>query len=467
MACLLWFFCAWTGSRLFGADLEISDEALWTTAGKALSLLEQSSAVALEQRACFTCHHGSFPVTALQEAWSLGFPVGEKNLEDQLLRTLERLRANVERRQKDLGQQGDINGEVDAAGHSLWMLDLAGYPHDAITGGTASILLEEQNGEGFWTPALHRPPTVGSPFTSTFVALRGILAHADSLDREKVQASGQRALHWLESTAASDTEDRVYRLRALGLLDRDGAAFQSQLQEILGGQFEDGGWPQAFDWRRDAYATGTILAALRDTDAIPVRHPAFQRGLRFLLETQDATGAWHVRNRTAPVQPFFSSGFPFKRDQFISIAGTSWAAYALLVSMEAPGDLNRPAFAATRPALASFGQSRSHGWTEGQVAFFRSRIQPILENRCVSCHESRDGGKRKAGLALDHADALRAGGENGPVLDAMNPERGLLLRSVLGQEEGLERMPPKEPLSQEEIDFLRDWVLQGAPDPRF
>jgi hypothetical protein len=34
------------------------------------------------------------------------------------------------------------------------------------------------------------------------------------------------------------------------------------------------------------------------------------------------------------VQPYFESGFPYGHDQWISVAGTSWAAMALSLTVE-------------------------------------------------------------------------------------------------------------------------------------
>jgi hypothetical protein len=42
-----------------------------------------------------------------------------------------------------------------------------------------------------------------------------------------------------------------------------------------------------------------------------------------------ADGSWFVRSRSLPVQPYFETGFPHGRSQFISCAATSWATAAL------------------------------------------------------------------------------------------------------------------------------------------
>jgi N-acyl-D-amino-acid deacylase len=80
----------------------------------------------------------------------------------------------------------------------------------------------------------------------------------------------------------------------------------------------------------DAYATGQVLVALRDSGALTVTSPAYARGVRYLLDTQRADGSWHVQSRAIPLQAYFESGFPHGQDQWISAAATNWATMALI-----------------------------------------------------------------------------------------------------------------------------------------
>ena len=60
-------------------------------------------------------------------------------------------------------------------------------------------------------------------------------------------------------------------------------------------------------------------------------------GLKFLLSTQAPDGTWRVHTRMispAPVSPeYFSSGFPYGKDEYLSYAGSSWAVMAMLSSL--------------------------------------------------------------------------------------------------------------------------------------
>ena len=90
---------------------------------------------------------------------------------------------------------------------------------------------------------------------------------------------------------------------------------------------------------------------------------------------------------------------------------------------------------------------------------FESRIAPIFEQRCVSCHNDDD---RKGELSLQSVQGLRAGGESGPVIDA-DPNASLLLEYVIGNEPEM----PKDgaPLSTSEVDSIRHWIAAGAKWP--
>ena len=56
--------------------------------------------------------------------------------------------------------------------------------------------------------------------------------------------------------------------------------------------------------------------------------------MAYLLKTQRADGTWYVKSRSKPFQPYYESGFPHEKDQFISIAASGWATAALALAVE-------------------------------------------------------------------------------------------------------------------------------------
>ncbi|HKQ72823.1 MAG TPA: hypothetical protein VJ810_03780 [Blastocatellia bacterium] len=99
------------------------------------------------------------------------------------------------------------------------------------------------------------------------------------------------------------------------------------------------GWGQHPTLESDAYATGQALVALHQACGLPVTHPAYQRGVNYLLAGQAADGSWLVLSRSFPVQKYFESGFPYGHNQWISAAASSWATMALILTVEAPMNL--------------------------------------------------------------------------------------------------------------------------------
>ena len=100
------------------------------------------------------------------------------------------------------------------------------------------------------------------------------------------------------------------------------------VSQVTARQRPDGGWPQRDQLATDAYATGMSLDALHEA-GISVTSGTYRKGLAFLLKTQYQNGAWFVRTRAYPTQPYFDSGYPFGRNQWISAAGAGWASLAI------------------------------------------------------------------------------------------------------------------------------------------
>ena len=98
-------------------------------------------------------------------------------------------------------------------------------------------------------------------------------------------------------------------------------------------------------------------------------------------------------------------------------------------------------------------------WAADKEAFFETRVRPILVDRCVSCHGAK---KQESALRLDSRDAMLEGGDSGPAVVAGDVDTSLLIEAI--RRDGLE-MPPDEPLNDDEVEVLEEWVRQGAPWP--
>lgn len=369
-----------------GEPLVRSVEADELTAAveRALVLLETASAGSAEERTCFTCHSQAHPVLAIVEARRRGFRIDEANLARQVSHTAEHLN----RGRQDYLQGRGQGGKSDTAGYALWTLESGSFDNQETTGPVVAWLLGQQRAAGNWQRSSDRPPSEASHFATTYVALKGIrdfataehfspaepkgasgpavpqegtpteqatpaeqpVATEQSTPAEPTAAASgevapgsaplevqlpvgesmRRARDWLVATAAADTEDRVFRLLSLHLVDATESEIASAAQELLASQRADGGWGQIDTLDSDAYATGTALFALRHTGQLAVDAPVYLEGLRFLLGSQQDDGSWHVTSRSRPFQTYYETGFPHGKDQFISTSATAWATLAIL-----------------------------------------------------------------------------------------------------------------------------------------
>ncbi|MDZ4288910.1 MAG: DUF1549 domain-containing protein, partial [Prosthecobacter sp.] len=102
--------------------------------------------------------------------------------------------------------------------------------------------------------------------------------------------------------------------------------------------------------------------------------------------------------------------------------------------------------------------------TAEQIAFFESKIRPVLVENCYECH-SANAKKIKGGLVLDSRAGVHKGGDTGPAVTPGDPDASLLIEAVRhGSEDSA--MPPKKKLPANVIADLEAWVRMGAPDPR-
>jgi hypothetical protein len=265
-----------------------------------------------EQKTCFACHNQATPALAQAEHIA-GFLATNK----------ENFRAGR-----------GTGGQAATAGYALFTLEIAGYKPDDTTAAVAEYLLKFQPSRDYWATTSNRPPTEASHFTTTYLAIRALKVWGAKADREEIDKRIENARTWLRKTAAKDTEDRVFQLLAMkeaGAEEKDIAAAS---WELLKTQRVDGGWSQLDSLASDAYATGSVLYALHNVGGLKVNSPAYIAGVSFLVKTQLADGTWQVKSRSKPFQPYYESGFPHEKDQFISISASGWATAALVAAMD-------------------------------------------------------------------------------------------------------------------------------------
>ena len=312
------------------ADDVPSMDVIKAAVSKSLPLLEKGAKGSMEQRKqCFTCHNQGLPILALTTARSRGFEIDAEHLQTQLQFISDFLGKNKDKYLEGKGQ----GGQADTAGYALWTLDNGGWKPDEITAAVAEYFLLFQKDSEHWQSQSRRPPSEQSLFTSSYVALRGLKTFGTPEQKERIDARIERVRQWLLMTSPQDTEDQVFRLRALKLVGVPDEEVDRAVQELLKAQREDGGWAQLTDMKSDAYATGSVLVALHQSGRVATDETAYRKGLNFLISTQQDDGSWHVVSRSKPFQTYFESGYPHGKDQFISIAAAGWSTTALALAV--------------------------------------------------------------------------------------------------------------------------------------
>jgi hypothetical protein len=95
------------------------------------------------------------------------------------------------------------------------------------------------------------------------------------------------------------------------------------------------------------------------------------------------------------------------------------------------------------------------------IAFFETRIRPVLVENCIKCHGPD---KTKAKLRLDSRTTMLKGGDTGPAILPGDPSRSLLLKAIGYSDPDL-RMPPRGKLADAHLADFAAWIKMGAPWP--
>jgi hypothetical protein len=92
---------------------------------------------------------------------------------------------------------------------------------------------------------------------------------------------------------------------------------------------------------------------------------------------------------------------------------------------------------------------------------FNNMVKPILEAKCMSCHNSK---KAKGRLIMETEEMLLKGGKSGSLWDVNEADLGLLLKRVHLPIDQKKHMPPagKTQLTDYEIEVLTAWIKKGS-----
>ncbi len=105
--------------------------------------------------------------------------------------------------------------------------------------------------------------------------------------------------------------------------------------------------------------------------------------------------------------------------------------------------------------------SEKIAFSADEIAFFESKIRPVLDEKCYSCHSAASK-SLKAGLKLDSRAGLLAGGDSGPAVVPGDTDESLLLAAIRYQEY---EMPPSGKLADSTIADFERWIARSVAWP--
>jgi ankyrin repeat protein len=323
-------------------------------ASRAVAIVQRGATGFYKSQNCFSCHSVALPMMTFETAREHGVPVDEVAVRAVAVKGLLEFpnRSSVDAAIQDFLM---VNPAFDD-GWALIGMHAAGVESNLNTAVYTQRLASLQQADGHWLTADQRPPQAYSSFTATALVVRAMQLHMASQRRQEAQERSARAKKWLLAAEPRETEDYTFRLFGLFWAGASAGERGRAARDLIALQKPDGGWSQLPHMQPDAYATGEALVALHEAGGLSATDPIWQKGLRYLVTTQDSIGAWRVRTRMispAPVSPpYFEAGFPYEKDQFLSMSGTCWAAMALLAALP---KVARPAVPLPLPELSARG----------------------------------------------------------------------------------------------------------------
>ena len=290
---------------------------------KAMALLEKQSYNFIRIGGCNSCHSQDLPSAAAGFVRDSGLPAPQiPQLPASMLPSPERVM--------------DLSGSNPVSlSWQLFDLGMNHAPQSAYTDSIVRYIKAMQTPEGSWPRnKSRRPPMSSGDFQAAALAIYSLRHYGPAAETASTDMVLARAVKWLENAKPSITQGRAFHLLGLAWGNASPASIKDATRSLAASQRGDGGWNQLPGMVSDAYATGQALYALHTAGNTAVADPVYRRGVDYLLRSQAADGSWHVTTRAIWVQPYFESGFPYGRDQFISTAGTAWAAMALAAAAE-------------------------------------------------------------------------------------------------------------------------------------
>ena len=295
---------------------------------KSFLLLEKSGYLFTERNRfkCAGCHHTTLTAMVAGLAKEKGIPVIDSFSEHRVAAMITNL--SFASNPNIIDQFLTINFN---APYTLLGLYAEKYPASVYTDISVDYTMSQAKADGSFLAESGRVPLQTGEIHCAAFSIRAIQLYASASKKERVDALVARTRHWLETQNPDQQQELVFQLLGMQWCSSNPDQKIRVAKKLYAMQNADGGWSQLTTLKSDAYATGQVLYALYESGMVKASDEVYQKGMNYLLATQDKTGAWIEQTRSYAIQPFFTSDFPpYDENQFISAAATNWADLALL-----------------------------------------------------------------------------------------------------------------------------------------
>ncbi len=319
--------------------------------------LQRADANFSTKSGCVSCHDNSLTAMTVGMARKQGFRVDEQTASAQQKTNVDMLMKTRDILHQDFLIPVGDNFSESVEAYVLLGLSAEGYKADLNTDAAAMHILSRQRPDGQWQAPLAdlRQPLCLGHIGDTALAVRALQLYAPKTDAAAYRRSIELGTTWMVNAKSYSNEDRSWRVAGLAWAGTNKAATQQAIKELVAAQKADGGWSDMPTMDSTAYATGKSLVALH-VAGVPVSDPAYRRGVDWLLKNQQQDGTWYVQTRALAFQPSFDAGFPHGHSQWISAAGTNWAAMALTLALP-ENPKTQPSVAAAHRKVTSADKS--------------------------------------------------------------------------------------------------------------
>jgi ankyrin repeat protein len=297
----------------------------------ATALLQKTGTEFFKQSGCVGCHHQPSAVMATSAARRAGVKVDE----GAAVGHIKMAEGQTMALQQFIVERLDVGGAQDPWMMLLMAMNAERYPSSRLTDTILSYVASGQLRDGSWFfGGVSRAPSEEGHFARTAYGLRVMQLYGTPAMKADLDRRIARARDYLLRAKATTNDEAAMQILGLHWAGGNDAKVRSLAKSLLAAQHADGGWSQNREQSSDAYATGETLWALTEAGVLKASDATYQKGAKYLLDSQWADGSWYVRSRAPKFQPYFQSGFPFDHDQWISSTATSLAVRGLAPAVE-------------------------------------------------------------------------------------------------------------------------------------